>query len=403
LWFLRPGGVGVIDPHHLAFNKLPPPVHIEQVTADGTIYDAMNGLPLPAGVRDLSIDYTALSLVAPEKVRFRYMLEGQDANWKEIVNGRRVQYSNLRPGPYRFRVTASNNSGVWNDNGATLEFSVAAAYYQTRWFAVLLLIAAAALLWQAYRLRVAHIVRQFNRTLDARVSERTRIARDLHDTMLQSFQGALLRFQSVANVIKTRPDEASERLERALEQAEAAVTEGRDAVHGLRASATTLNDLAKAIAALSAELTGDPTITDAPAIGVEIDGTSRDLNPLVRDEAYWIAVEALRNAVKHARARYVTVTIHYDPRQLRLTVLDDGKGMEAETLVRQQAAGHFGLPGMRERAAVVKGRLEVRRAPGGGTEVELRVPAAIAYRQRPSRWSRLRREPPDAAASAVHD
>jgi ligand-binding sensor domain-containing protein/signal transduction histidine kinase len=403
LWFLRAGGVGVIDPHHLAFNKLPPPVHIEQVTADGKIYDVMNGLPLPAGVRDLSIDYTALSLVAPEKVRFRYMLEGQDANWKEIANDRRVQYSNLPPGSYRFRVTASNNSGVWNDMGASLDFSVAPAYYQTRWFEALVLVSALTLLWIAYELRMRQVARQFNRTLDARVSERTRIARDFHDTLLQSFQGALLQFQSIEKAIASRPDEARERLNRALDQAEAAITEGRNAVHGLRASTMTLNDLAKAIAAFGAELTGDPTLVNAPAIAVEIDGASRMLNPLVRDEAYRIASEALRNAIRHAAARYITVTIHYEPRQLRLTIIDDGKGIAAETLAQQQVAGHFGLPGMRERAAVVKGQLDVRSAPGAGAEIELRVPAAIAYRQRPSWWSRLRREPTDAAAPAVHD
>ena len=194
LWFLRPGGVSVIDPHHLAFNKLPPPVHIEQVTADDKIYDATNGLRLPARTRNLAIDYTALSLVAPEKVRFRYMLEGQDPDWKEVINDRQVQYSNLAPGPYRFRVIASNNSGVWNETGATLEFSIAPAFYQTRWFqALAMAFSFAALLWAAYRLRVAQIARQFNRTLDARVSERTRIARELHDTLLQSFHGLLLR------------------------------------------------------------------------------------------------------------------------------------------------------------------------------------------------------------------
>jgi signal transduction histidine kinase len=197
--------------------------------------------------------------------------------------------------------------------------------------------------------------------------------------LLQSFQGALLRFQSVANVLATRPDEARERLERALDQAEAAITEGRDAVQGLRSSAVTVNDLANGIAAFGAELTGDPATVDPPTIAVKVEGASRDLNPMVREEAYRIAAEALRNAVKHAQARQLTVTIHYEPQQFRLTVRDDGKGMNEQTMQRQQPAGHFGLPGMRERAAIVNGRLEVRSAPGAGTEIELRVPAAIAY------------------------
>jgi signal transduction histidine kinase len=295
---------------------------------------------------------------------------------------------------------ASNNSGVWNEAGDTLSFSIAPAYYQTRWFAALLVAGTAALLWAAYQWRVAQLARQFNRTLDARVSERTRIARDLHDTLLQSFQGALLRFQSVANVLATRPDEARARLERALDQAEAAITEGRDAVQGLRSSATTLNDLANGIAAVGAELTSDPSAVAPPAIDVEVEGPSRDLNPVVREEAYRIAGEALRNAFKHAQARRIIVTIHYEARQLRVTIRDDGKGMDAETMRRRQP-GHFGLPGMRERAAIVRGRLEVRSAVGVGTEIELRVPGAIAYAEAVRRWwwSRGRRSIVDVAGA----
>src|SRR6185295_16443689 len=242
---------------------------------------------------------------------------------------------------YRFRVMASNNSGVWNEAGDTLSFSIAPAYYQTRWFAAMVALGIAMLLWAVYQLRIRQLAHQFNRTLDARVSERTRIARDLHDTLLQSFQGALLRFQSVGTVLATRPDEARERLERALDQAEAAVTEGRNAVQDLRASATTVNDLANGI---GAKLTVDPAAGPVPLIDVEIAGASRDLSPVVREEAFRVAGEALRNAVKHAEARGVIVTIHYEPRQLRLVIRDDGKGIPSDTMARQQVAGHFGLP-----------------------------------------------------------
>jgi signal transduction histidine kinase len=249
----------------------------------------------------------------------------------------------------------------------------------------------ATLLWATYQLRIRSLAHQFNRTLDVRVSERTRIARDLHDTLLQSLQGLLLRFHSALTLLPARPEEARQRLERALDQAEAAITEGRNAVHGLRASATTVNQLANGIAAIGLQLTSEGPSRPAPLIDVAVDGTSRDLNPVVRDEAYQIAGEALRNVVKHASARRVTVTIHYESRQLRLTVRDDGKGIDAATLARQQVEGHFGLPGMRERAAIVKGRLEVRSTVGHGTEIELSVPAATAYRPsaRASRWSRL--------------
>ena len=404
LWFLTGEGIQVVDPHRLMVNEMPPPVRIEQVNADDKTYDATNGLRLPPLIRNLAIDYTALSLVAPEKVRFRYKLEGQNRNWHEVVNDRRIQYTNLAPGTYRFRVIAANNSGVWNETGAALDFSIAPAYYQTTSFRVAIVVGCLALLAVAYRLRMRHVARQFNRTLDARVSERTRIARDLHDTLLQSFQGALLRFQSAANVVATRPDEARQRLDQALDQAEAAITEGRNAVQGLRASATTVNDLANGIAALGLHVTSERLPGPVPLIDVEVDGESRNLNPVVRDEAYQIAGEALRNAVKHAGARHVTVTIHYESRQLRLTVRDDGKGIDAETLARQQVDGHFGLRGMRERAAIVKGRLEVRGVISGGTQIELRVPATIAYRAsaRTFWWSRLRRGPSEPSGPAVH-
>jgi signal transduction histidine kinase len=276
-------------------------------------------------------------------------------------------------------VVASNNSGVWNEAGDTLSFSIAPAFYQTRWFAAMLALGIATLLWAAYQWRIRELAHQFNRTLEARVSERTRIARELHDTLLQSFQGALLRFQSVANVLATRPDEARRRLERALDQAEAAITEGRDAVQGLRASTTTVNDLANGIAVIGAELTGDPSAGRMPRIDIEVDGAARDLNPVVREEAFRIAGEALRNVVKHADAQHIVVTIHYEPRQFRLVIRDDGKGIGAETMARRQVASHVGLPGMRERAAIVNGQLDVRSEHGAGTEIELRVPRRTAY------------------------
>jgi signal transduction histidine kinase/ligand-binding sensor domain-containing protein len=377
LWFVR-GGVSVIDPNRLAFNKLPPPVYIEQVTANDKIYDATNGLRLPPRIRNLAIDYTALSFVAPEQVRFRYMLEGQDHDWKEVINDRKVQYSNLGPGHYRFRVMACNNSGVWNEAGALLDFSIAPAYYQTNWFRVLCGAMFLALLWAAYQLRVRQLARQFNKTLAARVSERLRIARELHDTLLQSFQGLLLRFQSAAKLLPERPDEARQRLDNAIQQAAEAITEGRDAVQGLRSSAFETNDLANAIAAIAEELTKDTVAGESPVIDLEVEGAPRGLNPLVRDEAYRIACEALRNAFRHAQARRITVEIRYDKRHFRLRVRDDGKGIDEDTMQRQPS-GHFGLSGMRERAEIVGGRLEVWSKLNSGTQAELSIPGSIAY------------------------
>jgi signal transduction histidine kinase/streptogramin lyase len=378
LWFVMGEGVHVVDPRHLVTNELPPPVHIEQITADGKSYDASQGLRLPPLIRNLAIDYTALSLVAPEKVRFRYKLEGQNRNWHEVINDRQVQYTNLGPGTYTFRVQACNNSGVWNEQGATLEFVIPPMWYQTNLFRVFCVVAFLVLLFAAYRLRVRQLAHQFNMTLDARVSERTRIARELHDTLLQSFQGLLLRFQSASKLLPARPDEAKHRLDAAIEQGSEAIAEGRDAVQGLRSSAFETNDLANAITAFAEELSREMSTNDCPVIDVEVEGAARNLQPMVRDETYRIAAEALRNAFRHAQAQRITVEIRYDKRQFRLRIRDDGKGIKPDTM-QLQPTGHFGLPGMRERAEIVGGKLEVWSQLDSGTQVELSIPGSIAY------------------------
>jgi signal transduction histidine kinase len=216
-------------------------------------------------------------------------------------------------------------------------------------------------------------------TLDARVSERTRIARDLHDTLLQSFHGLLLRFQIVSELLPERPVDAKGQLDRTIERAAEAITQGRDAVQGLRESATETNDLALAVKSLAEELSADPANDGSPALRVTVEGASRDLHPILRDEIYRIAGEALRNAFRHARARQIEVEIRYGDEQFRLRVRDDGKGLQRAVLSGQEPAGHFGLPGMRERAKLIGGNLEIWSEIDAGTEVELRIPAGTAY------------------------
>ena len=384
IWFLTGEGVQIVDPLHLAVNKVPPPVHIEQITASHKIYwqntpgAAVADVRLPALIRDLQIDYTALSLVAPEKVHFKYKLEGQDSDWREVVNDRQVQYSNLAPGAYRFRVIACNNSGVWNEQGDTLDFSVAPAYYQRNWFRALCACLFLVLLWAAYVLRVRQLHHQFEMTLDARVGERTRIARELHDTLLQGAHGVLLRFQTVSELLPERPTEAKDKLDSAIEQTADFITEARDEVQGLRDSTLQGNDLALAISTLGEELAADSS-GHRPAFRVAVEGQSRDLHPLLRDEVYKIAAEALRNASLHANAKQVEVEIRYDNERFRLRVRDDGKGIDAAVLSAQSREGHYGLPGMRERAKLIGGKLTIWSEVDAGTEVELRLPADIAY------------------------
>jgi signal transduction histidine kinase/ligand-binding sensor domain-containing protein len=382
LWFLPWDGVSVVDPQHLRTNELPPPVHIEQIMADRKSYEvasAANSLRLPPLVRDLQIDYTALSLVAPEKVRFRYMLEGWDRDWQDVSNRRQAFYNSLPPRSYRFRVMACNNSGVWNEAGTFLDFSVAPAYYQTTWFRLSCLAAFLVLLWALYQLRVRQVTQRVRVQMEGRVGERERIARELHDTLLQSFQGVLLKFSAISYLIPNRPAEAQKTLESVVEQARGAITEGRDAVQGLRSSIIVSNNLAGAITIFGEGLADDPTSQGSPDFEVRVEGTSRDLAPLVRDEVYRIVNEVLRNAFRHSQAERIEVEIHYERRWLRVRIRDNGKGIDPKILAEGGRAGHHGLPGMKERAKLVGGKLAVWSEPGSGTETELTIPASVAY------------------------
>ncbi len=386
VWFVNSGVVQMVDPAPLSQKTLPADTYIDSVTADRKEFAVTDNLRLPPNPRDLQIDYSSPTFTIPQKVQFRYRLEGYERDWHEAGTRRQAFYTDLRPGSYSFQVIAANSDGIWDNSPATLAFSIAPAYYQTNWFRVLCAIAFVALLWAAYQLRIRRLQHQFEMALDARVGERTRIARELHDTLLQSFHGLLLRFQAVSQLLPERPVEAKEKLQSAIDQAAGAITEGRDAVQGLRASAIQKNDLALAISTLGEELAGDAT-HQRPAFRVAVEGQARELHPILRDETYKIAAEALRNAFRHSQARQVEVEIRYDEQQFRLRVRDDGKGIDPTILSQQGVEGHFGLHGMHERATLVGAKLTVWSEVNAGTEVELRIPAGTAYaRTRRSSW-----------------
>ena len=387
LWFTNWDGVSVFDPRRLLRNELPPPVHIEQIAANGRVYwqnltGAASSKPqLPPRIHDLEIEFTALSLALPEKVRFRYNLEGQDPDWKEVINQRKVQYSNLAPGRYRFRVTACNNSGVWNEEGTFLDFAIAPVFYQTNWFRGLCTAAFLGALWMLYQLRVRQLAHQFNIRMEERVGERTRIARELHDTLLQSFQGLMLRFQTVDEMLPTCPMEAKEALGGALERADQAIVEGRDAISDIRTSAVAGHNLAKSMTALMSDLSEERAAGDGGGVSfrVLVEGTPRSVSPILQDEIYRIARESLRNAFRHAEARSIETEITYSDSLLRLRFRDDGKGIDPRVLERGGRSRHWGLPGMRERAKQIGAQLEVWSELGAGTEVELSIPGSMAY------------------------
>ena len=373
LWFANGAVLQMIDPAHLHTNHLAPPVHIERVVADRKSYPPIEGLRLPPHARDFEIDYTGLSFEVPQKVRFRYKLDGRDAGWQEPGTRRQAFYSDLPPGAYRFRVVACNNDGVWNDEGATLSFTVAPAWYQTNWFRVLCVVGGVAIAWAFYRIRVRQIARAINARFDERLAERTRLARDLHDTFLQTIQGSKLVADDALDpsTDPARMRHAMETLSGWLEQA---MREGRAALNSLRESATQRNDLAEAFR----RATADEITPGSTASAFSVVGESREMHPLVRDEVYRIGYEAIRNAYKHSQATQLEVELRY-ARDLTVCVRDNGIGIEP-AVVRQGKEGHFGLSGMRERAARIGGELTLVSSPGSGTELVIVVPGRIVFR-----------------------
>jgi signal transduction histidine kinase/ligand-binding sensor domain-containing protein len=372
LWFANGNVLQMIDPAHLAENAIPPPVRVETIIADRKVYSAEGYLQLAPITRDLEIDYTALSFVAPQKVRFRYKLDGHDVNWQDPGTRRQAFYSDLPPGKYRFHVIACNNDGVWNQAGATLDFRVMPAWYQTILFRVVCVAAVLFIAWAIHLFRVRQIARVIGARFDERLAERTQIARDLHDTLLQTIQGSKL----VANdALDKRSGEVKMRF--ALEQLslwlEQATQEVRMALNSLRSSTELRNDLAEAFQRAA----GTGPEAGSLAATLSVVGNSREMHPIVRDEIYRIGFEAIRNAQMHSGGSRLEVELRYDL-DLVVRVRDNGRGIEPG-VSRNGRDGHFGLQGMRERAARIGGRLSIIGSSEFGTEVHLEVPGQIAF------------------------
>jgi signal transduction histidine kinase/ligand-binding sensor domain-containing protein len=344
-----------------------------------------------------SLTFAGLSYSNPGTNRYRYRLEGLQRDWTETGSDRRqATYTTLPAGEYTFRAQAATSRGPWNDPGAVLRIKILPPWWATAWFSAIAVAGAAAGFWVLYRFRVRELSARMQSQMEERLGERARIARDLHDTLLQSFHGLLFRFQAVDNLLPSRPGEAKQTLESAIDDAAQAITEARDAVHELRSSTVVTNDLAAAVTALGEELAAHHTTgaasQDSPTFLVEVEGTPQDLHPILRDEIYRIAGEAVRNAFRHAKARRIEVEIRYYERELRVQIRDDGSGIDPGILSHEGRAGHWGLPGMRERAKRIGGQMDLWSELGVGTEVELRIPASIAYRAYAGRRFRLFRK-----------
>lgn len=366
LWFSTSAGTVGFDPAALPRNTLAPPVAITALKGDGIDYPVRDAVRLAPGTGTLEIDFTALSFRAPERMRFRYRLEGVDAGWQEPERRRSALYTNLAPGTYRFRVLASNDDGVWNEEGAALSFTLAPSLTQTLWFRILCVLLFAAGLWLLHRFRLRRVAARVRAQMNERLAERERIARELHDTVLQSVQGLVLKLG--AAVQRLRPEERQP-LEDALQSASQVLGEGRDRVAGLRGESVGQTGLACAIAEY-----GEPLAREG---GVAFDVVTRgkpvSLDDATADEVFAIVREAVWNAFVHAQPRKVTVNLRYDAQALTVSVADDGRGIPPAVLHDGGRDGHWGIPGMRERAAGI-GTLDVASAPGQGTTWTLQVP-----------------------------
>ena len=378
IWFSTSRGLSIVDPSHLADDTAPAIVHFDSISADGSAIQIGKSIRVPPSRKRITFSYTGLSLAVPERIRFRYFLDGFDPGWSEPTAAREAVYTNLGAGPYRFRVIASNSDGIWNGAENAILFEVEPALWQTWWFQSACVLTAAFVAWMAYRYRVRQVTSRLDMQFKERLSERTRIAGELHDTLLQSVQGLILHFQRARNLLPASPAEAVQRLDVALEKAEQAIVEGRNAIHDLRSSTLTENDLAQALTALGEELGPDDGRTGEP-LRVVVEGAAKPLRPILRDEIYRIVREALRNAFHHAQAQHIEAEIVYGERLFRVRIRDDGKGIDPNILEHEEPAGHWGLIGMRERAKRIGGQLEVWSEQKAGTEVELTVPGSIAY------------------------
>ncbi|MBO9716270.1 MAG: hypothetical protein J7507_05540, partial [Pseudoxanthomonas sp.] len=378
IWFLNRQGAAFLDPKNLPSNKLAPPVTIRALTSGKRTWRDPVKLALEAGTRTIAITYAGLSFTVPQRVRFMYRLNGVDEHWVDAGARRTVSYTNLGPGNYRFQVMASNNDGVWNNEGAALDFEIRPTFFESWAFKLLCAAALSALLWLAYSMRLRAVARSVRLRMAERIEERERIARELHDTLLQAIQALTLRFQlAVDDLPAGMPGRAS--LVAAIDMADQVIAEGRDRVRELRTQQE--GDVEQVICDLIAQAGFDPAID----FTITASGSPRGLDPLALEEVTGIAREALYNVQRHAAATRVTVEIRFGS-SFGLRLADDGVGIEAPVAARGGKEGHFGLVGMSERARKLRGRLAVRARPEGGTEVVLTVPGSIAY-QREARRS----------------
>jgi ligand-binding sensor domain-containing protein len=335
-------------------------------------------LTLSHNQNTFSFGFASLTYADPEHTSYRYRLEPLEGRWNEVASGQNfARYPLIAPGNYVFHVEARTPRGRWTEPGAAVRIVILPPWWSTLWFRATTIAVFGFAAFLSYRLRLRHAIDGLNLLFEERLAERTRIARDLHDTLLQDFQAALLNFHSVSYMLADRP-EAGRTLECVIEQARHAITEGRDAIEGLRSPKNEGSDLEAAIGRLAQQLAASQSESAPSDFHVNIEGATRPLAPFLASELYHISAEALRNAFRHAHARHIEVEIRYGVREFRIRVRDDGKGIDPEVLEAGRS-GHYGLIGMRERTKLVGGKLVFWSELESGTELELTVSSSLAY------------------------
>jgi ligand-binding sensor domain-containing protein/signal transduction histidine kinase len=373
IWISVKGGLSVVDPSHLASAWPPAIAHVESVMADGTAITPIDSIRVPAAHKRITFAYTALSLAVPERIRLRYFLEGFDRQWSEPSAAHEAVYTNLGPGAYRFHLLASNSYGEWNGSESVVGFEVEPALWQTWWFRSILAALLASIVLVSYRLHMHRLTQQLNLRFEERLAERTRIAQELHDTLLQGFLSASMQLH-VADDQLPVDSPAKPLMNRVLTLMGRVIDEGRNAVRGLRSGHDDSYDLGQAFSRVAQEL----VIQKEVDFRVVMEGLPRPLHPIIRDEVYRIGRESLVNAFRHSRANKIEVEVDYSASNLRILVRDNGCGIDPQVL-RTGRDGHWGLPGMRERAEKVGGKFRVWSRAAAGTEVELTVPGHVAF------------------------
>jgi signal transduction histidine kinase len=376
IWVGADEGVASIDPRNIGGNDVALNVLIETMRVDGRDVAPTDLQAVPAGSSALEIDYTATSLSFPERVQFRYRLEGADPAWRDVGTRRRAYYTDLRPGSYRFRVSANNGDGRWIETSAAWTFRVLPAWYQTLWFRALVILligsvggVAVALIQRRRHARAqAELKRQYEITL----AERVRVAEDLHDTLLQGFAGVNLQLIAAELALPSQPEVAAATLVRVQRLTEESLREARERVWEMRDAALASDDLATALATIARDRTAGMPIE----VEVTTTGNSQRLPLSVEDASFRIGREAIVNVVRHAEASRIEIALDFRATTFYLEVRDNGRGVGPNESADARKRGHFGLSGIQNRASVLGGRCAVRPRAGGGTIVALELPLA---------------------------